>query len=199
MKTNFSALSSSTTNLSAAQATNDLRAIKPPLPIPSGWEWLWWTLSLLIFAALCYFAWRWWQKHCGQATPIIIVPPHVRARQKLQEALALMDQPRPFCILVSDTIRLYLEERFNFHAPERTTEEFLHELQRTDLLTLDQKNSLSEFLSRCDLVKFARYEPGRAELQVLHASALQLVDETEPALPENPTHHASRITNHVQA
>src|SRR6266403_484545 len=24
--------------------TNDLRDIKPPVEIPSGWEWLWWTL-----------------------------------------------------------------------------------------------------------------------------------------------------------
>ncbi|MBI3848676.1 MAG: hypothetical protein HY298_00065 [Verrucomicrobia bacterium] len=197
MKTNLAALTSSTTNLSAVPTTNDLRAIKPPVAIPTGWEWLWWTLGVLAFAALIYFAWRWWQKRRQQASPIVIVPPHIRARQKLQEALALMDQPRLFCILVSDTIRLYLEERFNFHAPDRTTEEFLHELQATDLLKPEQKNSLSEFLSRCDLVKFARYEPGRPELEDLHASALQLVDETEPKLPENSTSHASRITNHV--
>jgi hypothetical protein len=199
MKTNLSALTSSTTNLSASQATNDLRAIKPPLVIPSGWEWLWWTLGILAFVALTYFAWRWWQKRRRQTSPIVIVPPHVRARQKLKEALALMNQPRLFCILVSDTVRVYLEERFNFHAPDRTTEEFLHELQATDLLTPGQKNGLGEFLTRCDLVKFARYEPGRAELQELHASALQLVDETEPVLPENTAHRESLIKDHVQS
>jgi len=77
---------------------------------------------------------------------------------------------------------LYLEERFEFRAPERTTEEFLYELQATNLLTSDQKRSLGEFLQRCDLVKFAKYEPGEPELQDLHDSALRLVDETEPAL-----------------
>ena len=47
--------------------------------------------------------------------PVVpLVPPHVRAKQKLQEALALINQPRPFCIVVSDTIRFYLEERFEF-------------------------------------------------------------------------------------
>jgi hypothetical protein len=75
---------------------------------------------------------------------------------------------------------LYLEERFDFHAPERTTEEFLYELQATDLLLADQKQSLGEFLSVCDMVKFARYEPGQPELQALHDSAVRLVDETEP-------------------
>jgi hypothetical protein len=199
MKTNLSALASSTTNLSAATATNDLRAIKPPVAIPTGWEWLWWILGALALSTLFYYAWRWWQKQRQRVRPVVVVPPHIRARQKLQEALALMDQPRLFCILVSDTIRVYLEERFNFHAPDRTTEEFLHELQATDLLTSDQKNSLSEFLTRCDLVKFARYEPGRVELQELHASALQLVDETEPTAPENDTQHAACSTQHVQS
>ena len=90
-----------------------------------------------------------------------------------QEALALIAQPKPFCILVSDTIRSYLEERFDFRAPERTTEEFLHELQDTDLLSPEQKESLGRFLESCDLVKFAKYEPGEPELRELHGSAVR--------------------------
>jgi hypothetical protein len=109
--------------------------------------------------------------------------PARRARRKLEEALALIGQPREFCILVSDTIRGYLEERFTFHAPERTTEEFLYELRETNLLTPDQKESLGHFLQQCDLVKFARYEPGEPELRDLHQAALRLVEETEPAEP----------------
>ena len=88
---------------------------------------------------------------------------------------------------MSDTIRWYLEERFDFHAPDRTTEEFLYELQGTELLTRDQKESLGEFLKRCDLVKFARYEPTELELQDLHDSALRLVEETQPGLPASET------------
>jgi len=177
------ALSNSTpASASALGVTNDLRDIKPPVEIPSGWEWLWWTLGILALAALAFFAWRYWQKRRSALPLVPVIPPHVRARQKLKEALALINQPRPFCILVSDTVRLYLEERFEFRAPERTTEEFLYELQATNLLTPDQKRSLGEFLQRCDLVKFARYEPGEPELQDLHDSALRLVDETEPAL-----------------
>ncbi len=173
---------SSPASSSAPSVTNDLRDIKPPVQIPSGWEWLWWTLGLLAVAVLAFFAWRYWQKRRSALPVVPVIPPHVRARQKLKEALALINQPRSFCILVSDTIRLYLEERFEFRAPERTTEEFLYELQATNLLTADQKRSLGDFLQSCDLVKFARYEPGEPELQDLHDSASRLVDETEPAL-----------------
>jgi len=163
-----------------ASAANDIRDIKPPVAIHSGWELLWWTLTILLAVALLVWAWRHWQKRRAQVPLMPIVPAHIRARQKLQEALALLSQPKPFCTLVSDTIRGYLEERFTFHAPERTTEEFLYELRETDRLTRDQKESLGEFLQCCDLVKFARYEPGETELHDLRDSALRLVEETEP-------------------
>ena len=101
---------------------------------------------------------------------------------RLRDALALMNQPLPFCVAVSDTIRSYLEERFSFRAPERTTEEFIQELKATSLVTAEQKESLADFLSRCDLVKFARYEPGQPELQQIYDSAVRLVDGTEPPL-----------------
>ena len=171
---------SSHTLAAANSATNALRDIKPPVVIPTGWAWLFWTLGTLAVAALLAWAWRGWQKRRASVPAVPVIPAHIRAKQRLQQALALIGQPREFCILVSDTIRYYLEERFTFHAPERTTEEFLYELQATDLLTRDQKESLGEFLQQCDLVKFARYEPGEPELRELHSSALRLVDETEP-------------------
>jgi hypothetical protein len=166
----------------AGQGTNDLRDIKPPVEIPSGWAWAAWLLGSLVLLALLYFAWRYWQKNRGKVVVPPPVPAHVRARQKLADALALIAQPKAFCIAVSDTLRWYLEERFDFRAPERTTEEFLHELKATTLLTPDQKDSLVEFLNQCDLVKFAKYEPGEPELRGLHASAVRLVEETEPVL-----------------
>ena len=166
----------------AGSVTNELRDIKPPVYIPSAWAWVWWCLGMLAVAAALFYAWRYWQARRALGAVVPVVPPHVRAKQKLQQALALIGQPREFCILVSDTVRWYLEERFDFHAPERTTEEFLYELQGTNLLTPDQKRSLGDFLQRCDLVKFAKYQPMEPELHDLHASAVRLVDETEPVL-----------------
>jgi hypothetical protein len=183
------------TNQTAPIATaSDIRDIKPPVEIPSGWEWFWWTLGTLAVVALLFAAWRYWQKRRSQISVEPPVPAHVRAKQKLQEALALITRPEPFCVLVSDTIRVYLEERFNFRAPERTTEEFLHELRGTDLLSAEQKEKLGEFLERCDLVKFAKYEPGEPELRDLHSSAVRLVEETKPQ-PVPAATEANQIEN----
>ena len=164
----------------AAPVTSDIRDIKPPIEIPTGLEWLWWVLAGLAILVIAIVVWFWWRNRRSQILLVPPVPAHVRAKQKLDEALALIAQPKPFVIAVSDTARAYLEERFNFHAPERTTEEFLRELSGTDLLAAEQKESLGNFLESCDLVKFAKYEPRETELRELHGSAVKLVEETEP-------------------
>ena len=169
-----------------AAAADDIRDIKPPIEISDGLAWLWWTLGALATFVVLFLIWRWWQKRRAQIAFVPPVPAHVRAKQKLYEALALIAQPKPFVIAVSDTARAYLEERFNFRAPERTTEEFLRELSGTDLLAKPQKESLGEFLQSCDLVKFAKYEPGEKELRELHGAALNLVEETKTAEVQNP-------------
>lgn len=186
----------SPTNLARADV---LRDIKPPVEIPNAWMPVFWTLAGVAVAALAFLAWRFWRRRRAMVPVVPPVPAHIRAKQKLQDALSLVGQPREFCILVSDTVRWYLEERFDFRAPERTTEEFLYELQGTHLLTRDQKTSLEEFLKCCDLVKFARYEPAEAQLRDLHGSAIRLVEETQPveALPSaesNPVGRAESPT-----
>jgi hypothetical protein len=179
MKTNPAALMLPPTGSS----TNDIRPITSPVAIPTAWTWLGWLLLVLVLAGLACLLWRWWRKRAVTGALPPQIPPHAKARKKLEEALAWINEPKPFCVLVSDTLRLYLEERFVFHAPERTTEEFLIELRDTDRLTIEQKNTLGEFLRQCDLVKFAQYEPVQTELRSLHAIAVRLVNDTEPPPP----------------
>lgn len=167
----------------ASAATNalaeGLRDIKAPVVIP-GWEWVWWALGVAVVALLLLGLLIFLVTRRKQTALPPLIPPHIRARERLAQALALIGEPKPFVIAVSDALRGYLEERFRFRAPERTTEEFLHELKRTERLLPDQKESLGEFLQRCDLVKFAQYEPTETELLSLHGAACRLVDETEP-------------------
>ena len=66
---------------------------------------------------------------------------------------------------ISGILRYYIEDRYDLHAPERTTEEFLFELQATDVLAAADKKVLEEFLTHCDLVKFARHAPTTEQIQ----------------------------------
>jgi hypothetical protein len=158
----------------------DIREVKPPVAIPSIWSWLGPVLIGLAVALALWLLARAWRRWRGRAAavPIIVIPPHVRARERLREALGLIGQPKPFCIAISHGLRVYLEERFQLRAPERTTEEFLDELQASPRLSRRQKESLGDFLERCDLVKFARHEPAEPALRELFEAALRLVDET---------------------
>lgn len=166
------------TQPAGSQATNGLRPAKPPVDVPNPWAWAWWLAAALALAA-AILAWRRWRQRHPPAPPAPI-PAHVRARQQLADALRHLSDPKLFCTRVADTVRWYLEERFQLRAPERTTEEFLVELQSSRQLLPDQKDSLGQFLQSCDLVKFARFEPTEAALRELHDAALRLVDETQP-------------------
>jgi hypothetical protein len=160
-------------------SSNDIRGIKPPVEIPNEWVWAAWVLGFSLLALAIFLAWKRFRSKLFPPPPLVIVPPHVRAKQKLREALSLIHDPRLFCIAVSGALRVYLEERFDFKAPERTTEEFMLDLQKTTRLTASQKVSLADFLQQCDLVKFARFEPNEDELRSLHDAALRLIDETQ--------------------
>lgn len=172
-----------TNNLATA---NDIRDIKPPIKISDGSQWIWWAILILAIVVAAFLIWRWLKNKKANVVLPPPIPAHVRAKQKLADALAFIAEPKKFCTLVSDTARFYLEERFQFRAPERTTEEFLRELNATDLLVAEQKESLGNFLASCDLVKFAKYEPGENELRELHLSAVRLVEETEPQEAQSP-------------
>ncbi len=184
----------------ATTATNSLaeglRDIKPPVAIPMSWEWVLWVaggmLALLLLLGLLALVIILIVKSRRANQPPLI-PAHQRAKDALDDALKLLSQPKPFVIAVSSVLRTYLEERFQFHAPERTTEEFLHELQATLLLNPAQKQSLGEFLQRCDLVKFAKYEPTEFELRELHGAAYRLVEETEPKPAPAPGAQAATL------
>lgn len=165
----------------------DIRGIKGPVRIPSTYEWLWWTLGSLVVLAALVALWRYFRRRAEAPKPVAVVPPHRKAKDRLRNAEQLLSDPYAFCSLVSDVLRGYLEDRFDLHAPERTTEEFMQEMRGSAKLRPDHKALLEDFLARCDLVKFARFEPSQPELKGLLDAALRFIDETAPvAVAESP-------------
>ena len=127
--------------------------IKPPLEMESG-DSILWPIVLLVVLFLVGAALLFWAYHKPKPTHTPIEP-ETEAHRKLRQAWALLGTPALFAEAVADILRVYLGQRFAFHAPERTTDEFLQELQRLPQMTDPQKTLLGQFLVSCDLSKFA--------------------------------------------
>lgn len=88
---------------------------------------------------------------------------------------------------LSDIVRRYIEERFALRAPELTTEEFLLEAGRSADLSPPHRDLLSDFLARCDRVKFARYSPEEDESRDALGVAERFLGETRQMPSEAAT------------
>ena len=180
--------SGAATNAAATQEIPDIRGLKDVMDIPTGNEWVLWLIvaaaALVLIGVAAWFVRRRLASRREELAPPPPPPPHVVAWERLQRALGLIHEAEQFCTEVSQIIRVYLEERFNLHAPDRTTEEFLFELQSSQRLVCEHKQLLADFLGECDMVKFAKVEPPEQELRNLHEAASRLVGETQPSLRE---------------
>lgn len=184
--TNLARIPPPTTAPVPSAAPQPLRDIRGPIDIESPWTWLWAALALAAVTAGILLAWRWWQrKQRPGTTGTPTLSPEEAARRRLQAALSWIGDPERFVVEVSEAARNYLEGRFGLRAPERTTEEFLAELAGSVALDGRHKELLADFLTRCDLVKFARVVVDQSELQALHQAAVRLVEETVPS-PHGP-------------
>ena len=163
--------------------TPDIHDIKGLVPLPLAWGW-WLLLGAVLLAGMAGF-WWWRRRRTTTATesPNAFGPPPsayelaLAALQQLQAENPVVDL---FFTRLSGIVRQYLEGRFSLRAPERTTEEFLHEISQNGLLSPQHKDLLGAFLQECDLVKFARHQPGDADRQRAFAAAETFVRETVP-------------------
>jgi hypothetical protein len=80
--------------------------------------------------------------------------------------------------LLSDIVRRYLELRFQLHAPQQSTDEFLEAMRRSPRLTAEQEGLLRDFLRQCDLAKFARAGFSAEECQAAARVARTFVEQT---------------------
>ncbi len=171
-------------------AVEGIRDIKGPVYFPVNLLPAVVILCLLVSAGL-FFLVKYLMKMLkkkGESAALKIRPPHEAAYEAL-EALKAKDLPshgkiREFYYELSLIARRYIEDRFDIRAPEMTTEEFLFTLKESGALSGAHKNLLKEFLSLCDIVKFAKYGPTLREIDSSFDAARKFVDETRPAEKE---------------
>jgi hypothetical protein len=154
----------------------------PPLdlPLPREARGPWVLLALLAaLLALGVFVVR-----TGRVIEVV-VPPRpadlvaidALARLRLRQP-QVPEEIRPFVVSVSGVLRTYIEGRFGLHAPALTTEEFLIQAGIRHDAVAERREVLEDFLTRCDLVKFARVRPERAVIAAMLDTAERFVEET---------------------
>jgi hypothetical protein len=103
--------------------------------------------------------------------------PRQRALAMLKQMRSEIERTNPyrFSIRVSDVLRCYVTEQFNLPVTRQTSVEFLAGLRKASPFSEDEKSLLEDFLNRCDLIKFARYEATSADSQLLLEEAVRFV------------------------
>ncbi len=103
------------------------------------------------------------------------------ARERALDALAAMESglernpPYQFSIAVSDVLRRYVLEQFDLPMTRQTSIEFLNAIAVARNFSEEEKHLLADFLDRCDLIKFARYEATAEDSRLLLDEARRFV------------------------
>ncbi len=111
-------------------------------------------------------------------------PAHIVAIRELDrikdQQLWQHGQVKAFYSEVTDTLRVYIEERFAINAMEYTTEETIRAFQKQKGM-LNEKlfNELKSMLTLADLVKFAKYEPLADDHNMTLMNAYFFVNDTK--------------------
>lgn len=162
----------------------EIKEIAPPVELPGLGRRLYVPAGGAL-AGLSYAAYQLWKRRRSRLRTARGTAPHERALGELASLMAedLIGQgePKLFYLRVSSILRRYVEQRFGLRAPERTTEEFLADLETSQELVPRQKELLKRFLEHCDMVKFAAHQPSRDEIEETLNSCAQFIAETRAA------------------
>jgi hypothetical protein len=103
--------------------------------------------------------------------------PRVRALELLERARPEIAHQTPyeFSIHVSDILRRYVVEEYRLPITKQTSVEFLEAISNAKTFSDDERSLLADFLNRCDLIKFARYEATTADSELLLDEATRFV------------------------
>lgn len=153
-------------------------------PRPFWMTWWFWTLAAvmaLLAAGGLLAVWR----HRKRWTAAASGPPpwevaYARLQDLDQKHLPKTGRFEPYYIALSSILRFYIEDRFELHAPEQTTPEFLDAASRHGVFSETHQGLLADFLRHCDRVKFARYVPTLPEMERSFDVVLRFVEETVP-------------------
>ena len=111
--------------------------------------------AFLLLVGLTIWLVQWWRRR-----PAKILTPRARAIDQLARIENQIDSlpPYQFSIRVSDILRRYVTEQYALPITRQTSVEFLNALATQPQFSAEEQTLLGDFLNRCDLIKFARYD-----------------------------------------
>jgi hypothetical protein len=163
--------------------------IKPPFAEAFNWKWyskyFYWGFTLLVIIILIVLITIYFTKK----NKIVVlksekpkIPAHIIALQSLEkiknEEIWKEEKTKEYYSSISDTIRLYIEERFKVNALESTTAEIMKAF-RSQVVDKESKDKLQQLLMLSDLVKFAKQFPIISEHTFTLQNAFDFVNETK--------------------
>jgi hypothetical protein len=160
----------------------DIHDLKAAEAFPNHWLWLI-PAGLLLLAGLAWLGYRLWLKYRRYREQLLApLPPWEEALKALEEVPAAdwldKGQIKRYYYTLSEITKRYLERRFSFNALEQTTTEISSNMK---LMKLPLRENFVAFLSRADMVKYAKIVPPRQEMDAAVGIVRDLVERTRPA------------------
>ncbi len=158
----------------------DIEDIRPPFFYLHSWFWFWVALGVVGAIGLIVLLWLWLKPERWLSPKSA----YDLTLEKLEKAKSMLSEenPMPYAVFISETIRSYLSQRFRTPSTRRTTEEFLGLMEKDQATPLAAyRDLLRDFLNACDLVKFGRYQPDLVELEKVQQRAFTFVTATKPS------------------
>ena len=147
----------------------ELKDIKQPMEAPIGWSDIWpWLLGIVVLILITYILKKYVftkKEALKIEKPKVIIPADIIALKELinlEKAKIWQEgKIKEYHSSLSEIVRRYTEERFQFIALELTTDEIIDELKSK--LNQEQIQNLKTLLQRADLAKFAKSKPIESE------------------------------------
>ena len=145
-----------------------------------------WLVFVIVFVALSLLGLVVWLFAKRRKPPLPPKLPRQIALEELERIGCEIERMSPyqFSIRVSDILRKYVTQQYGLPATQQTSIEFLSALAKASPFSADEKSLLEDFLNRCDLIKFARYEATTSDSELLLEEAIRFVKGGELATAE---------------
>ena len=148
--------------------------IAPPVDYSLIPPWLVFVISFVLLSLLGLGVWWIVRRRKPELPPKL---PREIALGELEQIRREIEKMNPyqFSIRVSDILRRYVTQQYGVPATRQTSIEFLTAAAKAQSFSADDKSLLEDFLNRCDLIKFAKYEATMSDSELLLEEAIRFV------------------------